>query len=356
MLIRHNLWIRAICFLIAATPLFNYEEAQAERRGISIHVGLNFIDPGHYAGDDGALSGCLNDANDMAAIAEESGFEVQDVLLNQDATKENVLAAISNSANELDDGDILLFTYAGHGSHTADVNGDEYDDMDETLCLYDGQLLDDYLFAAWEQFGKVRILFISDSCRSGSVARQLRYQRLGDVSEEEISDVDVEQRVLESNTSIEAMSSLQEAFRAKQSKPRALVKVTQLEMPRYRYLPADIAFQTWLDNRQEYEDLGRAPEISRGDQTPIEASVLLLSGCQDNQFSQDGPGNGKFTHQLKQVLARAEFATYPEMHYLIVEGDRSVGIRPMPEAQTPNYYWATEPDPEFENQMPFSID
>ena len=35
----------------------------AKRR--SLHIGMNFVDPTKYGGWDGALSGCVNDANAM---------------------------------------------------------------------------------------------------------------------------------------------------------------------------------------------------------------------------------------------------------------------------------------------------
>ena len=34
-------------------------------KGISIHIGLNHVDPKHYQGWDGALNACIADANDM---------------------------------------------------------------------------------------------------------------------------------------------------------------------------------------------------------------------------------------------------------------------------------------------------
>jgi len=40
-------------------------------RGISLHIGLNRVDPAHYAGWNGALSACEADANSMEALAQE---------------------------------------------------------------------------------------------------------------------------------------------------------------------------------------------------------------------------------------------------------------------------------------------
>ena len=48
-------------------------------KGIALTIGLNFVDPSHYAGWDGQLSACEYDAEDMTDIAKSKGFEVQKV-------------------------------------------------------------------------------------------------------------------------------------------------------------------------------------------------------------------------------------------------------------------------------------
>ena len=37
-------------------------------RGLSLHIGLNRIDPEHYASWSGVFYGCESDANDMEAV------------------------------------------------------------------------------------------------------------------------------------------------------------------------------------------------------------------------------------------------------------------------------------------------
>ena len=44
-------------------------------QGLSIHVGLNSVDPNHYNGWSGKLQACEADAKDMARIAGERDFE-----------------------------------------------------------------------------------------------------------------------------------------------------------------------------------------------------------------------------------------------------------------------------------------
>src|SRR5580692_8779493 len=106
-------------------------------RGISIHIGLNQVDPDQYDGWSGQLVGCINDANAMKKIADDGGFSSQ-LILNEQATVANVVQAISTTARQLDTGDILLLTYSGHGGQVPDANAAEGDDgLDETWVLYD---------------------------------------------------------------------------------------------------------------------------------------------------------------------------------------------------------------------------
>ena len=83
------------------------------RRGISVHIGVNVIDHDHYV-DMTDLDFCEADAEAMNELAANQGFETH-LLLGKQATRDNVTKAISDAADELKAGDILLVTYAGHG-------------------------------------------------------------------------------------------------------------------------------------------------------------------------------------------------------------------------------------------------
>ena len=50
--------------------------AKHKAKAVSIHIGLNSVDPKHYAGWSGDLMACEFDANDMAAIAQDARHEV----------------------------------------------------------------------------------------------------------------------------------------------------------------------------------------------------------------------------------------------------------------------------------------
>ncbi len=263
------------------------------RRAWSLHLGLNRIDPAHY-GDDGRLFACHFDAEDMATIARQQGFQRTEVLLDQKATRDTVKSWLAEAAAELSAGDTLLFTYAGHGSQIPDFNSDEDDGADETLCLYDGMLIDDELYELWSRFGDdVRVVMVSDSCHSGTVSRGARR---------------------------EAQSDSAAADDAR---------------PRSRLLPREVATRTFRTHRQFYRELGgqrTGPDdrlLTRELAMPLRCTVLLLSGCQDNQESQDGVGNGRFTQELLTVWDEGRFVgDWKRLHRRIVAN--------MPGTQTPN--------------------
>jgi hypothetical protein len=142
-------------------------------QAISIHVGLNEVDPKHYQGWNGELVACEFDANDMEELARGRGFKTQK-LLTKAATAKAVTSGLKAAADELDDGDMLVLTYSGHGGQVPDANGDEQDRMDETWVLYDRQLVDDELYALLGKLKPgVRVAIFSDSCHSGTVARDM---------------------------------------------------------------------------------------------------------------------------------------------------------------------------------------
>src|SRR5919109_1871368 len=110
-------------------------------RGLSIHIGLNGVDPNAYGGWDGQLAGCLNDARAMQSIAQSVGYQPQ-IILDQQATAAAVTSAIKAAAGMLQSGDILLLTYSGHGGQVPDPTGEEPTGMNSTWVLYDRMVVD----------------------------------------------------------------------------------------------------------------------------------------------------------------------------------------------------------------------
>ena len=120
--------------------------------GISLHIGLNAVDPKQYSGWSGELVGCEFDAKDMRAIARKHGFATR-LRLTKSATRSRILGVLKRAAKKLKRNDIFFLTYSGHGGQMPNTGNDfEPDGFDETWCLYDGELIDDELYTALGQF------------------------------------------------------------------------------------------------------------------------------------------------------------------------------------------------------------
>jgi hypothetical protein len=275
-------------------------------KGLALALGLNAVDPKHYAGWNGELNACEADAGDMADIAKTRKFAVK-TLLTKAATRKAVSTEITKAAKSLKAGDLFMLTYSGHGGQLPDLNGDEPDGQDETWCLYDGELVDDELYRLLGKFREgVRILVFSDSCHSGSVVKAVYYHGIAAV--------------------------------------RSTGAMTQV---RYRAMPPDVALRTYRLNREFYDPILRTADLAKAQQA-IKASVLLISGCQDNQLSSDGDFNGLFTGMLLRVWNQGKFVgTYRTFHKTIVQR--------MPPEQTPNYFRAGTVNTAFAAQKPFTI-
>jgi metacaspase-1 len=271
-------------------------------KGVSLHIGLNSVDPHRYEGWSGPLGACEADANDMCDLAKAQGFATQK-LLTKKATRQAVSTEIAAAAKRLKSGDMFFLTYAGHGGSLPDLNGDEPDGMDETWCLYDGQLVDDELYKSWGAFAAgVRILLISDSCHSGSVSRA----------------------------------------RLDAAKTGAGVS------PAYRMMPTEVAMRVYQNNKKVYDPILKRRDLAETLGT-VKASVLLISGCRDDQLSQDGTFNGLFTGNLKTVWNGGTFGgSYRTFHL-------AIGSK-MPPDQTPMISMVGVNNEAFMAQQPFAID
>ena len=255
--------------------------------GIALTIGLNAVDPKHYAGWSGELTACEDDAKDMANIAKSKKFQVE-TLLTKEATRAKVNGMVSKVAKDLKSGDIFMLSYSGHGGQLPDLNNEELDERDETWCLFDGQLVDDELNSMFAEFSKgVRILIFSDSCHSGTVSKALdSYGR-----------------------------------------PNPLTASSGAPLRR-KCMPREYLGAVYRENQAFYDKILKKPAVNEAD---IKASALLISGCQDNQYSMDGEKNGLFTSQLLAVWKDGKYSrSYKKFHKDIVKR--------MPREQTPNYY------------------
>ncbi|MEW5928430.1 MAG: caspase family protein [Gemmatimonadota bacterium] len=274
-------------------------------RGISIHIGLNEVDPAHYW-TPRCLRACEKDAGDMAEIARLADFEERTVLLSSDAKSAAVRDALLSAAGKLESGDILLVTYAGHGSFVTDEDRQEVDRKDEIWCLFDRKMLDDELYGFWQEFDEgVRILLISDSCHSGTMAKR---------------------------------------------SARARVRSSSGEQFAVRSIPRPDALAIYEQHQDLYRGIRERSRDSR--QREVRASVLQLSACLDWELAIEGECNGVFTGALRRVWDEGRFPgrDYLDFHAAIKKAVREAGA-----GQHPWRYTVGRLNPAFEQQRPFTI-
>jgi hypothetical protein len=283
---------------------------------LSLHIGLNSVNPADYEGWDGPLSACEFDANDMAALAKSRGIKPT-VLLTKKASRANVLASMRGAAKALKSGGLFFLSYSGHGGQVPDIDNEEPDRKDETWCLFDGQLIDDELYFELSKFAaSVRILVLSDSCHSGSVTRE-------------------------------------------RPPPPGM---------RPRLMPEGVARRVYAAHQAFYDKLQRDVEQAAGGKVidpdaalsqvgaagqpatvvgKFKPAVVLISGCQDNQTSMDGDQNGAFTEQLLKVWNHCTFkGTYGSFHARIRAA--------LPPTQSPNLFVLGDAAA-FLKQAPFTV-
>ena len=255
-------------------------------------IGIN-----DYPGTQSDLYGCVNDARDWAALLTQRDFTVQ-TLFDKKATAQQLRTSIAALALKAKKGDRIVIQYSGHGSFVPDQDGDEADGNDECLCPYDigtsGPITDDELHEIFSQAQKgVRILMISDSCHSGTITRF-------------------------------APITTPPTTKQKHAPQRTV-----------RFLPP----ATYL-SRTEVSHLKPCPTLTRTRPRKTPAA-LLLSGCQDHEYSYDayflGRPNGAFTYVALRTLSQLPpEATYADWYKEI---RKALPSRQYP--QTPNLHGST---------------
>ena len=272
--------------------------------GFSLHIGLNRVSAAHY-GSDNPLKNAVADAQAMAAIARSGGYQVA-ILTDANATVGNFAVALHGLADKAVDGDIVFLSYAGHGSNLFDASGDESDSLDETWCLYDRMIVDDELYGLYTLFRPgVRLLIVSDSCHSATVARIVA----GDQPDRPF-DPDPERG--------EFLRGIDEA------QGRAIYRA----------------------NSQLYDSASALAQAgARGD---LRCALQLFAACQDDQLAGDGIGNGFFTTKL---LARWDNGSWTGSYTELFDALTT----DMPRRQKPNRQVLGENTDAFLAQRPFTI-
>ncbi len=149
--------------------------ALAENRALLIGVGA-FQSP-----DVSALPGIDKDIAMMADLAKRMGVAAPTRLLDKDATRANILAAMRRTLTEgVGADDVVLIYYSGHGTQVKDSDGDEDDGGDEVIVAHDaafgetsvrGVISDDEIAALLKLSPSRNIMLVVDACNSGTIDR-----------------------------------------------------------------------------------------------------------------------------------------------------------------------------------------
>jgi hypothetical protein len=304
----------------AATQPAAKKNATAKHRALSLHLGLNAVSGAAYGGWTGPLAACEFDARTWPRSRRQR--DEFDCAADRRRQRGQMPAAMRAAAGALKSGDFFFLSYSGHGGQVPDVTGEEIDKKDDTWCLYDGQLIDDELYAELARFAAgVRVLVLSDSCHSGTVTREVP----------QMTDFPANQRP--------------------------------------KLMPEAIAMRTYREHQSFYDKLQRDVAKAAGGDTLVDpdtalaqvavsgrlsaivkrfkARVILISGCQDNQTSMDGDHNGAFTEQLLKVWNNGAFSgNYASFHARIRAR--------LPPTQSPNLFTLGATG-RFLTQRPFTV-
>lgn len=249
------------------------------------------------------LRGCVNDVENMRKLLTEIyGFNPSNVkvLLNQKAVKKEVRTQMAWLFRDAKPNERVVFHFSGHGSQTVDLDGDESENADELICLYDmdfgdpeSYLLDDELRDWTKKLpAGVRLTVVLDSCHSGSGTRMLMAPVAGKSSKlmPMVFDSQVTvARALSGNTQTRGLGANEAALIATDPNSEDLVRVRYIEPP------------------QEIKDAieARGTKSARG-LVVANMNHVLLAGCKDSQTSADATidrtPSGAFTYYLCKTI------------------------------------------------------
>ena len=146
------------------------------------------------------LRGAVADARDLAQALDKGGVRDVTLLVNEQATRKVVEAALERLAAEARAGDLVFISFAGHGSQAPErIKGSDPDGVDELFVLAGfeergagtAERILDKEINVWlrriEQQG-ADTLFLADTCHGGGLARNVD-QRAGALSYRQTSIV-----------------------------------------------------------------------------------------------------------------------------------------------------------------------
>ena len=129
------------------------------------------------------LDGAVNDARDVADALRKNGAQEVRLLVNQEASRDAIMAAWGDLVSKAHKGDIIVLHYAGHGGQEPEhIKGSEPTGFDSTLLLADFALKgkDTYERIVDDEMGEMfkraadagaKLMVVVDACHSGTMTR-----------------------------------------------------------------------------------------------------------------------------------------------------------------------------------------
>lgn len=163
------------------------------------------------------LNGCINDANNIKQLL-TNGYGFDNIVFMTDdtektPTKKNILDELKALLNNANSGDILFFSFSGHGINLKDKNRDEKDGLDEVMVAIDfNYIRDDELNRLIQDNLKkdVTLFALFDCCHSGTIL-DLRYQYLDSTSfnenTEQLNNLETQGNVIMISGSMDSQTS-----------------------------------------------------------------------------------------------------------------------------------------------------
>ncbi|MBF8274343.1 MAG: DUF4384 protein [Magnetococcales bacterium] len=130
-----------------------------------------------------SLDGAVNDAKDIENALKVSGAKEVKLLLDKDANRDNILKSWDELLKKSQPGDLIVFSYAGHGSREDEhVKGSEATGKDSVFVLggfnwegagtYERIIDDEVAVMLQKALGQDRtVIMVADSCHSGTMTR-----------------------------------------------------------------------------------------------------------------------------------------------------------------------------------------
>jgi hypothetical protein len=195
------------------------------------------------------------DAKALAELARAQGLDAVE-LLDADATRARLLAALRSATEACAIGDLLLVTFAGHGGRLPNVAGvGEAGKQSASWCLYDGQWLEQELQAMLRRLpAGAHAVVLGDTCYTGTVTR---------------------------------------------AAPPAST-AGDIHGQRLRLMPMAVTIKTYTAHKAFYDRLHKDTARALA-ATPDEPPTLLFAAAQDNQTAYEQGYHGAFTEQVLNV-------------------------------------------------------